>query len=143
MKMTTEVRTVKMPCGGDLSFHLNNANPLAWPVADRNFFFALVDALNAYEEHAKARNQIERDRRNAVAAAMLTDLRKRLESPHSVGVGDPPSMVAASESQGEWVRSSPVAAHVAVGTSPLVPLPDAAATEQPRCKREDPVDRRG
>lgn len=56
------------------------------------------------------------------------DACKETRRKKQIVAGRPKPKVAASGSQGEGVRSSPVAAHVAVGTSPLAPLPDAAAT---------------
>lgn len=78
--MTMHVRRVKTPCGGDLVFSLENANPLAWPRIDRDFFFALVDALNTYED-------ISRTKRDREAQTMLTRLRQQLELSQAADEG--------------------------------------------------------
>lgn len=71
--MTTEVRRVKISTGGTLVMSLEDANPLRWSKTDRTWFFAIVDALFAYEEAVRLES-------NAEAKKIFDEIRRKLEA---------------------------------------------------------------
>ncbi len=71
-----EMRSVKMPCGGEFILTLSKANVLSWPKEDREFFYAFVDAMLMYEEWARTR----RNQDAAVLLARIKTLTKLSES---------------------------------------------------------------